>query len=1330
MTTSEKFVIPKFDGYYDHWSMLMENFLRSKEMWNLVDEGIPSPAIGTSSASETQRKSVEEAKLKDLKVKHYLFQAIEREIIETILDKSTSKAIWDSMKQKYQGSTKVKRVQLQTLRKEFEMLTMKEGEKIDSYFARTLTVVNKMKVNGEAMKPNTVVGKILRSLTPKFNYVVCSIEESNDLDTMTIDELHGSLLVQEQRIQGSQEEEQALRISYDDKIGKGRGRGSFRGGRGRGRGRMSQNKATVECFKCHQLGHYQSECPDWEKKANYAELGEEEELLLMSYVDSHETKREEAWFLDSGCSNHMTGNKEWFSELEEGFRQTVKLGNDTRMAVVAKGSVRLQMNDTIQVISDVFYIPELKSNLLSIGQLQEKGLAILIQQRTCRIYHPRRGLIMKTDMSGNRMFYLLASMAPKNPMCLQAESLAEKESHLWHRRFGHLNYQGLRTLAYRKMVDGVPLLKVPDKLCEACLVGKQHRESIPKQSSWRASKQLQLVHSDLCGPITPGSNSDKRYIISFIDDFSRKTWVYFLHEKSEAFVAFKNFKACVEKEIGAHITCLRTDRGGEFNSNEFEEFCKAQGINRQLTAAYTPQQNGVAERKNRTIMNTVRSMLADKKVPKMFWPEAVKWCVHIQNRCLTAAVKGKTPEEAWSGVKPKVDYFRIFGCIAHAHIPDQKRSKLDSKSKKCVLLGVSDESKAYRLYDPATKKIIISNDVLFEEEESWDWGRTDEELKLDVLEDDKESNEEHIEEENIQNVSGSSSSDSSLRNEVNTQEVAVEERDERIRREPVWMADYETGEGLSEEEDMHEMMMVIDDDPFSFEEAVKSKKWKEAMAAEIEAIEKNQTWELMDLPKGAKSIGVKWVFKTKLNENGDVEKYKARLVAKGYAQRHGVDYTEVFAPVARLDTIRVILAAAAQYGWEVFQLDVKSAFLHGELKEEVFVQQPEGFVKEREEGKVYKLKKALYGLKQAPRAWYNKIETYFLREGFEKCPSEHTLFTKLVGGKILIISLYVDDLIFTGSDLSMCHEFKNAMMMEFDMSDLGRMKHFLGVEVLQNSNGIFICQRRYAREVLTRFEMASSNAVKNPIVPGTKLSKDEGGTKVDITLFKQLVGSLMYLTVTRPDLMYGVSLLSRYMSRPTMSHWLVAKRILRYLKGTTELGILYKKGEGSSKGNGSPKLLAFTDSGYADDLDDKRSTSGYVFIIGSGAVSWSSKKQPVVTLSTTEAEYIAAALCACQCIWLKRILGKIGVEENGGTIIQCDNSSAIQLSKNPVFHGKSKHIHVRFHFLRDLVNDGVVELRYCNSQEQVADLMTKPLKLEQFEKLRSMLGMVNASEVS
>lgn len=279
---------------------------------------------------------------------------------------------------------------------------------------------------------------------------------------------------------------------------------------------------------------------------------------------------------------------------------------------------------------------------------------------------------METSMSGNRMFYLLASRASKNPMCLQAEEVIEKEAQLWHSRFGHLNYESLRMLSQKNMVVGLPSLKPTKDICTVCLTGKHHKSFMPKKSSWRASKQLQLVHSDICGPITPASHSDKRYILCFIDDFTRKTWVYFLREKSEAFAHFKNFKAGVEKETRALIVCLRTDRGGEFNSSEFVEFCKVQGINRQLTAGYTPQQNGVAERKNRTIMNAVRSMLSERHVPKIFWSEATKWCVHIQNRSPTVAVEGMTPEEAWSGRKPVVQYFRVLG-VSHMSTYQIKR---------------------------------------------------------------------------------------------------------------------------------------------------------------------------------------------------------------------------------------------------------------------------------------------------------------------------------------------------------------------------------------------------------------------------------------------------------------------------------------------------------------------------------------------------------------------------------------------------------------------------------------------------------------------------------
>lgn len=1333
MSSDKNFVqpaIPRFDGHYDHWSMLMENFLRSKEYWSLVETGYKE-VEKSAKVTDEEQKYLEEMKLKDLKVKNYLFQSIDRTVLDTILKKDTAKEIWDAMKKKFEGNARVKRSHLQALRREFETLEMRSGETVTDYFSRVMTVANKMRVYGEDMDDVKVVEKILRSLTEKFDYVVCSIEESKDIDSLTIDELQSSLIVHEQKFRRHNDEEQALKVTYEG--GNSRGRGSYRG-RGRGRGRASFNKATVECYRCHNLGHFQYECPSWNNEANYVESNKEDEMLLMSYMELYEARREGEWFLDSGCSNHMCGYRTMFSEYDEGFRHSVKLGNNTRMHVMGKGSVQFLLNGVNHTLAEVYYVPELRTNLLSMGQLQERGLAILIKGGMCKIFHPVKGLIIQTNMSVNRMFILQTQSQvyaqTQSDQCLHTKT--QNLSQLWHQRYGHLSYKGLKILQHKKMVNGLPQFSIKNVTCADCLNGKQHRDSIPKRSSWRAAAKLELIHADICGPITPTSNSKKRYILCFIDDYSRKSWVYFLAEKSEALNYFKCFKNLVEKETGVSVKCLRTDRGGEFNSNEFNDFCKYSGIKRQLTTAYTPQQNGVAERKNRTVMNMVRSMLSNKEIPKTFWAEAVNWSIYVLNRCPTLILNNVTPEEAWTGVKPSVEHFRIFGCLAHAHVPEARRTKLDNRSTTCVLLGLSEESKAYRLFDPIAKKVIISRDVIFEEEKQWDWDASYEEqliVDLDWAENDSDDEDKSrngnsgevpgsidkgIEEEN----NSSNSDNENMESEETDEGEMMHLRESHERRAPAWMVDYTSGEGLSEDE-----AHMVSTDPLQFEDAVKSANWRLAMDNEIKSIEKNNTWTLTELPIGAKKIGVKWVYKTKYNEHGEIDKFKARLVAKGYSQKYGVDYTEVFAPVARLDTVRMIIALAAQKNWTIFQLDVKSAFLHGELNEDVYVEQPRGYEKRGSEQLVYKLHKALYGLKQAPRAWFSRIEAHFISEGFQRCDSEQTLFTKRSKeGKIIIVSIYVDDLIFTGDDETMMSEFKNSMLREFDMTDLGKMRFFLGIEVLQKCDGIYICQKKYALDVLRRFGMIDCNSVSTPIVPGFKVSK-EGGRSVDETYYKQLVGSLMYLTATRPDMMFITCLLSRYMAKPMEIHLQAAKRALRYLKGTVNYGIHYKKGINS-------ELLAFTDSDYAGDLDDRKSTSGYVFLMSSGAVSWCSKKQPIVTLSTTEAEFVAASVCACQGIWMKRILKELGHSNGGCTTVMCDNSSTIKVSKNPVMHGRSKHIDVRFHFLRNLTKNGTIELVHCGSQDQVADIMTKPLKLSAFLKLRELLGVCEISDIN
>lgn len=1346
----DKMKLPQFEGHWDHWSEVMENFFRAKGLWNLIEIGFEEPASTVVLTTE-QRAQLDNAKTNDHKVKHYLYQSIDRVTIEQIQDRRSSKIIWESMKKKFGGNERVRKSLLQKLRRDFEILEMNESEKVEEYFKRVLTITNKMRSNRETMTESKVVEKILRTLSEKFMYMVVSIEESKDIESISIDELQASLVVHEGKFKKSERgDDQALKVAY------GRGSGTRGRGRGRGRGKTYLDKSTVECYKCHKLGHFKNECPMWESEANYADFEREEvllmayieeeengeedaevnlenaevnlenaELMMMTYSGKQENLRKRAWFLDSGCSNHMSGDRELFSTLSGDFKHSVKLGNDKRMEVVGKGSVKLVLNDVTYNISDVYFVPELKNNLLSLGQLQEKEITIILRKGFCKIYHDEKGLMAESKMSMNRMFMLIDQGGDEDNQQCCLKTATEDMAKLWHERYGHLSHRGMKTLQSKEMVRGLPNFDTQKFTCSDCLVGKQPRNPIPKKSMWRAKEVLELIHSDICGPISPTTTTGKRYILCLIDDYSRKAWVYFLKEKSEAFNQFKIFKKQVETETGKSIKCLRTDRGGEYTSHEFSNYCKEEGIRRQLTTAYTPQQNGTAERKNRTVMNMVRSMLSTRKVPRVFWAEAVSWTFYVLNRCPTLAVKDITPQEAWSGVKPSVEHFRVWGSIAHVHISDEKRSKLDDKSNTCIFFGFSEESKGYRLYNPQSKKVIVSRDVVFEESKGWNWeeerDHTNTELTWsddDMTWEDSGDEEEYFyEEQPVETVEEDQTADQTADQAADQTQISpqIEVRDGRVRRHPSYLSDYVTGD--DDEEDEVNMVEIYSTDPLSFEEAEKSPKWREAMDEEMNSIVKNQTWELSNLPKGAKCIGVKWIYKTKLNEHGEVNKFKARLVAKGYSQEHGIDYTEVYAPVARMDTIRTLLSSAAHKGWDIYQLDVKSAFLHGVLAEKVYVQQPKGYVVKGAEDKVYKLHKALYGLKQAPRAWFSRIEEYFIKEGLVKSQNEETLFFKTNKiGNILLVSIYVDDLIYTGDDESMVKDFKESMQKEFDMSDLGKMRYFLGIEVLQTPLGIHISQGKYAFEVLQRFGMENCNAVCNPMVPGNKLDMDVDGERVDETYYKQIIGSLMYITTTRPDLQFSVSLLSRYMSRPTLMHLQAAKRVLRYLSGTMDFGIWYKRG-------GDGEMLIYTDSDFAGDIDSRKSTSGYVFLIDNAAVAWSSKKQPIVTLSTTEAEYVAASSCACQAIWFNRILEELKYDVEGSTVILCDNTSTIKLSKNPVFHGRCKHIGVRFHFLRDLVNEGTLRLEHCGSQEQVADIFTKPLKRETFESLRHKLGV-------
>ena len=404
-------------------------------------------------------------------------------------------------------------------------------------------------------------------------------------------------------------------------------------------------------------------------------------------------------------------------------------------------------------------------------------------------------------------------------------------------------------------------------------------------------------------------------------------------------------------------------------------------------------------------------------------------------------------------------------------------------------------------------------------------------------------------------------------------------------------------------------------------------------------------------------------------------------------------------------------------------MDVKSVSLNRYLEEELYVEQPIGYVVEGREDKVLKLKKALYGLKQAPRAWNSRIEKYFQVNGFSKCPREHALHCKVhKNGDILIVCLYVDDLIFIGKNPGMFEDFKKVMTKEFEMTNIGLMAYYLGIEVKQMEDGIFISQEGYEEDILKKFEMLNSNLVSTPVECGVKLSKHDNEEKVNPTFFKSMVGSLRYLTCIRPDILFGTVLVNRYMEAPTMTHLKAAKRILCYLKGTLDYGLLYSPSKDF-------KLVGYSDSDWARDTNDRKNTTGFVLYMGDTTFTWTSKKQPIVTLSTCEAEYIAATSGVCHAMWLRSLLKELQMFQEEVTEIFVANKSTLALAKNPIFHDRSKHIDTRYHFIRECIARKEVHLEFVKSHDQVANILTKPLKYDTFNKLRALLGVIKKTSL-
>ena len=600
-----------------------------------------------------------------------------------------------------------------------------------------------------------------------------------------------------------------------------------------------------------------------------------------------------------------------------------------------------------------------------------------------------------------------------------------------------------------------------------------------------------------------------------------------------------------------------------------------------------------------------------KELPLELWGEAITTCIHVLNWSATKILRGKTPYECWYGRKPSVSHFRTFGSLVHVKVTGNV-GKLEDISQEMIFVGYEHGSKAYRCIDPTTHKLCISRDVIFEESKSLSFSVDNpgisisyEDFNLDIFQPAKEEVEAPTE-----LPQSDSTQDGNLIDEGPLRYRSIQD---------VYEETNLTYDNLS---------LLVTEEPFSYAGVVKEEEWISAMAEELSAIEKNNTLTLVKAPPGIKPIGIKWVYRLKRDQTGAVVKHKARLVAKGCSQKFGIDYEEIYALVARFDSIRILMAIAAQLNWSLHHLDVKCAFLNGMIKEDIYIMQLECYVKKGKESCVLKLTKALYGLKQAPRVWNSKLNKTMSDLGFYRTRLDNALYHKGSEKAKLLVGIYVDDLIITGSSEEQINKFKAEMMGTFEMTDLGLLNSYLGIEIRQSTTNIFLSQRAYLNHILKVFKMNDCNAIKIPMELHLKLQRETEGKQENSINFRSLIGSLRYLMNTRPDLTYSVSYLSRFMDKPSSEHLSAAKRILRYLKGTVNYGLLYNRGDRDMK------ITGYSDSDFVGDINDRKSTSGQIFFMGGLPITWNSVKQRVVALSTCEAKYITVSSAAHQSLWI------------------------------------------------------------------------------------------------
>lgn len=1254
---------------YNTWRFAVKTYLEHEELWNIVDPG----------SSEVDPK-------RDLKAKSKIILLVEPINYVHIENAKSAREVWTNLQNVFEDSGLSRKV---GLLKDLINTTLDSCASVEEYVNKIICTAHKLRNISFKVDDEWLGTLMLAGLPENYKPMIMGIESSGI--KISSDFIKTKLL-------------QEVKVPENSVFFTKNKRSSHRSN-------QNQSKSKPKgprCYSCNLYGHYRNEC-NVKKSDTKNNSGTKAFSAIFS---AYTCIQEDDWVLDSGATSHISRRSDWMYDLEPPAIQRILVANSDAVTVRSTGKVNITTNigtdEHLIQVRNVLYIPEVAANLLSVSQLTKNGCRVEFTCNGCNIYNCNNDLIATATLVNN--MYKLNTVT--GTACAVFTNESKADLYTWHRRMGHLNMTDLKKL--ESCAEGINITKHNEiPVCTPCCEGKQTRFPFPHSGS-RANASLEIIHSDLCGAMETVSLGGARYFITFIDDYTRKVYVYFLKNKLDITSTFKKFKAQVENELGKRIKILRTDGGKEYCNKILCDFLADSGIRHQTTAPYTPQQNGLAEKMNRTLVERAKCMLFDANLSKGYWAEAVATAAYIINRSPSRVLAEVTPYEKWTGKKPNLSHLRVFGSKAMVHIPKQKRQKWDRKSQELLFIGYCENTKGYRLYDPRARKTIISRDVIFIEKCKTATAETEKSvISLPQL-------------ATIPLKTSVESTDNGFR------------RGEELKESPqaITISSFDSCETSNDSNDSFDKITLRPhqrkninflciqqiSDPLTVEEALSSNEalhWKRAMDEEYKSLMENNTWEITTLPQNKRAIPCKWVFKTKTNEEGKIIKYKARLVIKGCSQKKGIDYNEVFSPVVRYSSLRYLFAMAAKYDLDIILMDAVSAFLQGDIEEEIYMTQPPFY--EKDEG-VCLLRKSLYGLKQASRQWNKKLSATLKSMDLTQSKLDPCIYFKIVDDKnILFVAIYVDDLLIFTNNLESKKNIKEELNNKFKMKDLGDVSYCIGVHVERDrQNGIiYLDQKKYILEILNKFGMSDCKPVKTPMDINTKFKTSDDSKVLNNIPYQEIIGCLLYITqITRPDLCYVINTLSKFNNKPEMQHWLALKRVMRYLKGTQDYRLSYKQCHDEMMTH------AYCDSDWATSEEDRRSCTGYTFLFQGGAISWNSKRQPTVALSTTEAEYMALSSCVQEAMWLKQLQEEFWPRlRDQAMVIYSDNQSSIKLSGSDGYHLRTKHIDVRHHFIRDKVMGGLVQISYVPTEVMVADILTKPTALPKLQYCTSKMGL-------